>query len=189
VANLLSIMLKRRFLLCSYSVFAASCYTPSLPQPRGGLVRTDAESYRAVVTEAAVELTVVATLTNGTPDKLTLHPCLQRPPYPLNVSLQRYQHGKWTTVLGLMCADVLILDPPRLLPGQSRTDTVRLRGFFAENMDPHFPQGPVTGVYRLIYSDVYRTWNEDSTNPPDRSPLGERLSDSLLVSNPFRVTE
>jgi hypothetical protein len=182
-------MFVRIRLLCLYFILGASCKGARPPTPAHTLIQTQAKSYRAVISSSSVEVTVVATFTNSTSDKLTLHPCAQAPPYPLDVSLQRYQPGKWTTVFSPVCTLLLMMDPPRLLPGQTRTDTVRLFGYRNVNAFPQFPEGPLTGLYRLAYAHIYRTWNADTAGPRLRGQLGERLSDSLLVSNPFRIEE
>ena len=153
------------------------------------LVRTDSNHYRATVTADAVTLVVIATFTNRTQDTLVLHPCVQRPPYPLVVRLQREVGGVWRTALGPTCTLALMLNPPRLLPGQARTDTVRLKGWRRPNVMPQFPSGPIGGQYRLAYSDVYRKWYPDGPPPGAKNNLGEPLADSLLVSNPFQIEE
>jgi hypothetical protein len=179
----------REILLALGLSAAMGCAAPNPVTPDSGLIRTEAGAYRAKVTSSAVTLTVVSTFTNMTPDTLVLHPCAQAPPYPLAVSLQRSEGGVWRTVLSPVCTLALMLNPPRLLPGQARTDTVRLQGLRTPNTFPQFPSGPVAGLYRLAYSSVYRKWYPQNPPPNARNNLGEPLADSLLVSNPFRVTE
>jgi hypothetical protein len=183
-------MSRLEVLSLAFLVFAAACSAPTLAPPGGGagLITTESPSYTAVVSATSVRLAVVAEFANTTSDKLTLHPCSQHSPYPLAVSLQRYEGGEWRTVLSPVCTLALMLNPPRLSPGETRTDTVRLEGFRAANSYPQFPPGPVAGLYRLAYSDIYRTWNEDHVGP-SVGALGEPVPDSLLVSNPFRVEE
>ena len=175
----------------SLALFAAGCAAPTpLTPARPGLITTQSASYRAVVSPTSVRITVVAKFTNTTSDKLTLHPCSQHPPYPLAVSLQRYESesGEWRTVLSPVCTLMLMLNPPRLSRGETRTDTVRLEGFRTAHWYPNFPPGPVAGVYRLVYSSIFRSWNADHNGPPVGT-LGELVPDSLLVSNSFRVKE
>ena len=168
---------------------AISC-TAAVPiVPDSHLIHAEAQVYRASVAESAVTLTVVARFINTTPDTLVLHPCRQHPPYPLAVSLERSEGGVWRNVWSPVCTRALMLKPPRLPPGQTRTDTVRIKGFRMPNTAPQFPKGPVAGLYRLAYTSVYRVWYP--LNPPRdaRDRMGEPLADSLLVSNTFRVTE
>jgi hypothetical protein len=184
------LLLGLRQILLSLGLGAAmGCAAPNPIVPDSRLIRTEAEAYRASVTSTGVTLTVVSTFANLTGDTLVLHPCAQRPPYPLAVSLQRNDGGVWRTVLSPVCTLALMLNPPRLLPGQARTDTVRLQGLRTPNTFPQFPPGPVAGLYRLAYSSVYRKWYPRNPPPGARNSLGEPLADSLLVSNPFRVTE
>ena len=187
VANLGGRLVERNIL--SLALFAGGCAAPAPPTPaRPGLITTESASHKAVVSATSVRITEVAKFTNTTSDKLTLHPCYQHPPYPLTVRLQRYETGEWRTVFSPECTLMLMLNPPRLSPGETRTDTVRLEGFRTANWYPKFAAGPVAGVYRLVYSDVYRTWNADHIGPPI-GVLGELVPDSLLVSNSFRIEE
>jgi hypothetical protein len=165
----------------------------TLPRPREPaatqLVRTDRQVYRATVTPGAVEFTVVTTLTNRTRDTLFVHPCQQHPPFPPVVRLERRTgDGEWRTVWGPACFQVLLLEPPRITPGESRTDTIRVFGSLKPNEYPGFPPGPVAGTYRLGYRDVYRTWHARHPDRRRRS-FGELLPDSLLVSNEFAVVQ
>jgi hypothetical protein len=166
-----------------------ACTLPRLRDPAATqLVRTHQRVYRATVTPAAVDFTVVVTLTNRTRDTLFVHPCQQHPLFPPVVRLERRTgDGEWRTVWGPACFQVLLLEPPRVAPGQSRTDTVRVFGSLKPNEYPGFPAGPVAGTYRLVYGDVYRTWYANR-RPRPRS-LGELLPDSLLVSNEFAVVQ
>jgi hypothetical protein len=179
----------REIVLSVVLTAAISCAAPATIEPESRLIRTEAEAYRARVTPTAVTLTIVSTFTNTTQDTVILHPCAQHPPYPLAVSLQRRENGDWRTVLSPVCTLMLMSNPPRLLPGQARTDTVRLEGSRTPNTFPQFPPGSVAGIYRLAYSSVYRRWYQGNPPPDARNRLGEPLADSLLVSNPFRVTE
>jgi hypothetical protein len=178
-----------RSILFSAGLTAASCATPNPSAPDSYFIRTEADVYRARATESAVTLTVVARFTNTTRDTLVLHPCAQHRPYPLAVSLQRNEGGTWRTVLAPWCTLALMFSPPRLLPGQTRIDTVRLQGSRHPNTLPGFSAGPIAGSYRLAYSQVYRKWYPRNPPPGARNRLGEPLPDSLLVSNMFRVVE
>jgi hypothetical protein len=178
-----------RIIVVSLGVSVVGCATPSPSVADSHLVRTEAKTYRARVTESAVTLVVIATFTNTTSDTLALHPCVQHSPYPLAISLQRREDGKWRTVLAPVCTLMLMFSPPRLLPGQARTDTVRLQGSRDPNTLPGWSPGPIAGSYRLAYSQVYRRWYVRNPPPDARNRLGEPLADSLLVSNTFRVVE
>lgn len=146
-------------------------------------IRTDATVYRASVTFTAVELVVVATFTNPTRDTLFLHPCLQQPPFPPKVLLEKWVDGRWRSAWARVCTHVL-MDPLRLAPGKMRTDTVRVWASLRPNEYPDFPPGPVAGTYRLVYDWVYGSWDMNT-----RPELRELLSDSLRASNSFRIVE
>ncbi len=178
-----------RSILFFAGLTAASCGGPNPSASDSYLIRTEEDLYRARVTESAVTLTVVARFTNTTRDTLVLHPCAQHPPYPLAVSLQRNEGGTWRTVLAPWCTLALMFSPARLLPGQSRIDTVRLQGSRHPNTLPGFSAGPIAGSYRISYSQVYRRWYPHNPPPQARDRLGEAVPDSLLVSNTFRVLE
>lgn len=153
------------------------------------LIRTDREEYRPVITSDAITLTVVSTYTNSTPDTITLHPCYQRPPYPLSVELERLEGNEWRPALSSVCTLALMLNPPVLLPGQFRVDTLRLSGSTRPRTVPAFAPGPLTGFYRLHYFSVFRKWHPQSPPAGAKHPLGEELPDSLRVSNVFRIVE
>ncbi|MDQ6768953.1 MAG: hypothetical protein M3Z54_03080 [Gemmatimonadota bacterium] len=176
---------------------SGACTEPSRVQqlliaatvPKTSLIRTNREEYRAVITSDAITISVIATFTNATRDTLTLHPCSQQPPYPLVVQLDRLQGSQWRIALAPICNDALLLDPPTLMPGQVRVDTLQLRGWRLANTDPTFSPGPLAGQYRLHYYGVYRKWYPRNPPPDAKDQLGEQLDDSLRVSNVFRIME
>ena len=152
------------------------------------VVRTTDTVYRAAVEPSAVWLTLVAILSNGTHDTLWVHPCLQSAPFPPLITLQRLEGDAWRTVWGPFCTRALIMQPPRVLPGQSRVDTLRIWGSFDARTFPQFPP-PVPGVYRLVYGDVFRRWYPTQPPPGARNPLGVAVDSTRLISNPFRILE
>jgi hypothetical protein len=176
------------------AAFVAGCAAqgpagPSLPDVPGTLVRTERDVYRATVVPSAVSFSVVATFTNVTRDTLWLHPCVQQRPYPPVVTLERQEAGAWRAVWGPVCTSALMLDPPRLLPGESRTDTVRVWGARTAHTLPDFPAGPVAGAYRLVYGAVYRRWHPLGPGTGTEDALGERVPAGLLASNTFQLQE
>ena len=121
------------------------------------LVRVDRTSYDAVDDSASVHFTVVATLTNRTRDTLWVHPCHQKPPYPAIVGVDRLERldGEWRPVWGPTCTRALMPDPPRLAPGESRSDTVEVRWYRDPRWITRLPFGPLDGFYRVRYGDVF----------------------------------
>jgi hypothetical protein len=161
----------------------------SQPDSTRVVIRTDSSEYHPVIENQEIILNVVASLTNNTPDTLTLHPCYQQPPYPLSVGLDRLQGNEWHSALVPICTTALMLDPPRVLPGATRIDTLHLRGSTRPNTLPAFAAGPLEGFYRLHYYSVYRKWYP--RNPPigSRDRLGEQVSEPARVSNVFRLID
>ena len=153
------------------------------------LIRTDRQEYRFGVTNDAIRLTIVASFTNATNDTLTLHPCRQHPPYPLAVHLERLEGNQWQVALVGICTRALMRNPPTLPPGAVRVDTLRFWGSRLPNTFPAFRAGPLPGLYRLHYSDIYRKWYPHDPPPNANNRIGEELPDSLRLSNVFRVIE
>jgi hypothetical protein len=177
---LLAIAAGMTLLACSRAQSAGAL---RVGEARAPLVRTDRDVYRATVTPTWVELRVVATLANRTSDMLFIHPCLQQPPFPPKVRLEKRVDDAWRPAWGGMCTHVL-MPPQRLAPGQSRTDTVVFFASRVPNEYPSLPDGPLAGTYRLVYEWVYDSWD-----PWRRGELGTPVADSLLTSNEFRVVE
>jgi hypothetical protein len=165
-----------------------NCGVPKVPSPSSSLVRVLNESTAAKVDSLSVRITVIATLTNTTGDTLFIHPCYQNPPYPITVTLQRREGNTWQPVLSSVCTLSLMLTPPTLGPGVARTDTLHLVGWRRLNTIPVFPTGPVEGLYRVVYSGIYRKWYAGRRSAGENQ-LGEPVNDSMLISNPFRVIE
>ena len=177
------------------SVVAAAVACTSAP-PRAEVeermpVRVHDDTVRAVVNADSVVFKVVATFTNITADTLHLHPCSQSAPFPPVVRLERREGDSWQPAWSQACTQALMLEPPRLLPGASRTDTVRIWASRRPNTFPDFP-GPVAGTYRLVYGDVYRKWYSGSAPeglPPGTNTLGVPAPDSVVTSGSFQVVE
>jgi hypothetical protein len=152
-------------------------------------IRTDRQEYWFGVTNDAIRLTIVASFTNSTNDTLTLHPCRQHPLYPLAVNLERLEGDQWQIALATICTRALMRNPPTLPPGAVRVDTLRFWGSRLPNTFPAFRPGPLSGSYRLHYSDIYRKWYPHDPPPNANNRMGEELPDSLRLSNVFSVIE
>ena len=160
-----------------------------LAQATGIVIRTDSTEYHPVIADEAITVNVIASFTNNTADTLTLHPCYQHPPYPLAVGLDRLEGNKWGNALDVICTTALMFDPPRLLPGAMRIDTLHLRGSTRANTGPAFAPGPLYSFYRLHYYSVYRKWYPRNPPPNSNNPLGEPVDASSTVSNVFRLVQ
>src|SRR5688572_8228442 len=126
------------------------------PSAASPLVTTDRESYRVRRTADAIEVDIVTTFTNRTGETLRLHPCgsTSQPAF----SLEKWVAGAWKPAWSQPCPAILMLDPPHVAPGASRTDTARVRAMLGPNAMPRFEVDPVAGSYRIVYAQVYRGW-------------------------------
>ena len=158
------------------AVSQSSTQPPAPPEPP--LVMVDRGSYAARRSGQSIELDIVATFTNRTAETVYLHPCGQSQP---SFMLEKWDGRAWRAAYTPACPMLLMLDPPRVAPGASRTDTARVRASLAPNTMPRFSIDPITGTYRLVYAQAYRTW-------PSGGP-GELLPEAQRVSAAFRIEE
>jgi hypothetical protein len=179
-------LLRRQTLfLVAIGVITVACAAAARRTPAGGpLIRSDRAEYVAVADAEGIGLDVIVTMTNVTVDTLWLHPCVQQPPFPPVVVLDRLEAAAWRPAWGPFCTRALMNPPPRLLPGASRIDTVRVRWSRRERTSPGLPPWPVEGTFRLRYSDVYRRWRGGFDTTLECEPV----HDSLLASNVFRIS-
>ena len=150
------------------------------PSPTSTFVTTDRQSYRPRRTAEALEIDIVTTFTNRTSDTVRLHPC--GPTSQPSFSLDKWVDGAWKPAWGQPCPAILMLDPPKVAPGASRTDTARVRAMLAPNSMPRFEVDPIGGSYRVVYQQAYGSWR------PNEGP-GELLPLEQRVSNTFRIEE
>ena len=150
------------------------------PSPASPLITTDRQSYRPRRTAEALELDIVTTFTNRTSDTVRLHPCgsTSQPSF----SLEKWVDGAWKPAWGQACPAILMLDPPKVAPGASRTDTARVRAMLAANAMPRFEVDPIAGSYRIVYAQAYGSWRANE-GPGELLPLEQR------VSNTFRIED
>jgi hypothetical protein len=80
------------------------------------------------------------------------------------------------------CPAILMLDPPRVAPGASRTDTAHVQASIAPNAAPRFEMEPVDGTYRVVYAQAYGSWRVNQ-GPGELLPVERR------TSAPFRIEE
>jgi hypothetical protein len=149
------------------------------PSATSPVITTDRESYRVRRTADAIEVDIVTTFTNRTGDTVRLHPCGTSQP---TFVLEKWTDGAWKPAYSQACPAMLMLDPPKVAPGASRTDTARVRGMLAPNTMPRFEAEPIAGSYRVVYTQAYRSWL------PNEGP-GELLPLEQRVSNTFRMEE
>lgn len=148
------------------------------PSPETTLITTDRSSYRIRRTADALELDIVTTFTNRTSDTVRLHPCGTSQP---SFALEKSVDGAWKPAFRQVCTMMLMLDPPRVAPGESRTDTARVRAMLAPNAAPRFEEGmAIPGRYRVVYVQAYRTWIPNE-GPGELLPLEQRVSNAFVI--------
>lgn len=148
------------------------------PQPvEPPLVTTDRDSYRVRRVGSAIELDIVTTFTNRTAATVYLHPCGRSQPSFL---LEQWTDGAWKPAYSPPCPALLMLDPPGVAPGASRTDTARVRASTDANTFPRFERGAVSGIYRLVYAQAYGSWHPNE-GPGDLLPLERRASAAFRI--------
>lgn len=150
------------------------------PSPGSTLITTDKPSYRPRRTAEALELDIVTTFTNRTSDTVRLHPC--GPSSQPSFSLEKWVDGAWKPAYSQACPAILMLDPPKVAPGASRTDTARVRAMLGPNTMPRFEADPIAGEYRLVYAQAYGSWLPNEGG-------GELLPLEQRVSNTFRIED
>jgi hypothetical protein len=88
----------------------------------------------------------------------------------------------WKPAYTQACPAMLMIDPPRVEPGASRTDTAHVNAALDPNTMPRFEVEPIAGDYRLVYTQAYGSW-KSGEGPGELLPLGQR------VSRTFRIVE
>lgn len=149
------------------------------PPPLTGdvLITTDRDVYQVRRTPDAIELDILATFTNRTADTVYLHPCGRSQPSYL---LEKWVSTEWQPAFSPPCPALLMLDPPRVAPGASRTDTARVRASLRPNTSPRFDMEPAAGTYRLVYAQAYGSWRANQ-GPGELLPLAMRTSRSFRI--------
>ena len=150
--------------------------TPPAPT-QDPLVTIDRTIYHARRVGQAIELDIVSTFTNRTADTVYLHPCGRSQP---SFVLEKWVDGAWTAAYNPPCPAMLMLDPPGVAPGASRTDTARVRASTAANSFPRFELAPLAGSYRLVYAQAYGSWPA-SGGPGELLPLERRVSAAFRI--------
>ena len=143
------------------------------------LVTVDRESYTARRAASAIELDIVSTFSNRTADSVWLHPCGKSQP---SFALEKWVDGAWVPAFSPACTMMLMLHPPAVAAGGSRTDTARVRSYLDANTAPRFSVEAIAGTYRLVYAQAYGSWKANE-GPGDLLPLAQR------ASAPFRIVE
>ena len=141
------------------------------------MLTTERNSYRVSRSGDAIELDIVATFANRTADTVYLHPCGTSHP---SFFLEKWVNGTWERAFSPACPAILMVDPPRVAPGASRTDTARVRASTAANTFPRFEIDSAGGYFRLVYAQAYGSWRSTQGS-------GELLPRERRTSAAFRV--
>jgi hypothetical protein len=155
---------------------AQSSPPPPVERP---FLTTDREEYRVERTADSLTLHIVATLTNHAAQPVYLHPCGRTQP---SFVLEKWVDGAWKNAYSQACPAMLMIDPPRVEPGASRTDTAHVNAARDPNTMPRFEVEPIAGDYRLVYTQAYASW-KPGEGPGELLPLEQR------VSRAFRIIE
>jgi hypothetical protein len=165
------------------SLVAAGCAQPADPPAEADTrPAIEVEVDTVVIRSASDELSgmIVATYTNRTDRPVYLGTCDIRdnPGFTMDKKAQ----DRWVLSYDPICP--LTAGPPlEVRPGESRTDTLRLRDSLRPNAYRNFQTPEVPGTYRVAYS----VHNCCHTAPGGSVRHGARLPREEHVSEPFRI--
>ena len=138
--------------------------------------RTDAAAYSLTTTNLGTEGRVGVTLTNRSGRTMYFVNCNGA----TSLSIQHLDGARWSGFWSPVLRDCL--SPPITVPdGGTHFFDIRIfAGKAGSNVHPQFGAAPRTGVYRVIWHDVYFTYQP-------RLPWGEPVPESQRVSNTFHL--
>lgn len=165
------------------ALVAAGCARPADPPAEAHArpaIEVEADTVLMRTANYEMSGTVVATYTNRTDRPVYLGTC-GTPDNP-GFTMDREAQGRW--VLGYDPVCPLTAGPPlEVRPGESRTDTLRLRDNLRPNSYRNFQAPEVPGTYRIAY-----TVHDCCHTPPGGGVWhGARLPREEHVSEAFRI--
>lgn len=139
--------------------------------------QTDSLSYTLVSAAHGLEGKIAFVFTNPTSAPVYIVNCRGA----TALRLEKRSGDRWVPAWSPVIP--LCLSPPIVVqPGQQYAGVVHVFGGHpSTNMHPQFVVDPVPGVYRIVWTDVLRTYNDRG------NPFGEPLPLEQRVSNRFQL--
>lgn len=143
------------------------------------LFQTDSATYTFVTSAVATEGRILTTLTNRSGRAMYFLNCSGR----TSVSIQRLDGTQWTHFWSPV--QLLCFSPPIIVQngGTQAFDIRVFAGNAGSNVFPKFERPLGTGVYRVIWNEVYFNDQDRQNGLPWSDPVPE----SLRVSNRFVI--
>lgn len=147
-------------------------------QDSASAFRTDALAYTLRATSAGLEGEIPFVFTNPTEGPVYIVNCNGS----TSLQLEKLVEGNWVEAWSPAIPQCLST-PIVVQPGEEYRDTVRVFGGRpSTNVYPKFDVAEIPGVYRLVWSDVLRSYDDRSY------PFGEALPAEQRTSNRFALT-
>jgi hypothetical protein len=139
--------------------------------------QTDSLSYTLVSTRYGLEGQVALVFTNPTSAAAYIVNCRG----DTSLRLEKRVDDQWVPAWAPVVRECL--SPPIVVqPGERHSGVLRVFGGFpSTNLHPQFVVDPIPGVYRIVWADVLRTYNDRAY------PFGEPLPAEQRVSNRFEL--
>jgi hypothetical protein len=139
--------------------------------------QTDSLSYTLVSTHLALEGQVAFVFTNPTSEAAYFVNCRG----DTSLRFEKRVDDQWVPAWAPIVRGCL--SPPIVVqPGERHLGVLPVfSGFPSTNLHPQFTVDPIPGVYRIVWADVLRTYNDRAL------PFGEPLPAEQRVSNRFEL--
>jgi hypothetical protein len=147
------------------------------PRDTATAFQTESLSYTLISTQSSLETRIAFVFTNPTPAPVYIVNCKGT----TSLRLEKQSGDKWVPAWSPVIP--LCLSAPIVVqPGQRYSGVVHVSaGHPSNNLYPKFAVDPVPGVYRIVWRDVLRTYDDRA------NPFGEPLPLEQRVSNRFRL--
>lgn len=162
---------------CSYGVIDPPAGDTPLNRDSAAAFQTESLSYTLVPTAQGLEGEIAFIFTNPTAEPVYIVNCRGMTALRLEKQSGDTWITAWSPVI-LQC-----LSPPIVVqPGQQYSGVVHVSsGYPSTNLHPQFSVDPIPGVYRIVWDDVLRTYDDGTY------PFGEPIPHEQRVSNRFRL--
>lgn len=147
-------------------------------QDSASAFRTDALAYTLRLTSVGLEGKIPFAFTNPTGSPVYIVNCNGYTSLQLEKLVEGIWVGVWSPVIPQCLSAPVVVQP-----GEEYRDTVRVFGGHPSTNDyPKFDVAAIPGVFRLVWSDVLRSYDHRSY------PFGEALPAEQRTSNRFALT-